>query len=125
MPALYDFHLSVDPETAKALTAPVAEADGYVLNSLPDGNWTATRGNLTRTILLGAFAGKNFHLVFQLQFFAEGTGSVVRLNRDMAGGALKGGAIGASKAADAFQNLSHALGQAFIAQQALVSTTEA
>ena len=48
-------------------------------------------------------AGKKFHVSFIVEFYtAEDGGLIARLNRDVATGALKGGAIGANMTNNAF-----------------------
>lgn len=60
---------------------------------------------------------------FDAQFFVDDKGQlVVRLVRDLGVSALKGGAIGASKTAAAFEATSHAVGSALTNAGALVSS---
>ena len=58
------------------------------------------------TVLFGGLAGRRFQLTFTSEFFIDDQGVLVaRLNRNMAGGALKGGALGATKTENAFVEL--------------------
>jgi hypothetical protein len=87
------------------------QAAGFTVSVNPnDRSFQATRGSLAKTLLLGAMAGKGFHVEFNVQFYSAPGGELLaRLNRSVAGGALKGGAIGANMTNNAFVDTSTAL----------------
>ena len=124
MASAYDFHLTVPPHEARARVRQSLSSQGFEVTDTPNGSLVAKRGRLGLTLLVGAMAGNSMHVSFDLQFFSEDAGSVVRFNRSLAGGALKGGALGASRTADVFQNAAHQLGVALHADNVLVRTTE-
>lgn len=125
MASSYDFFISGDFEAAKALVAAAVTEQGFSIASTPVGGFVISRGSVAGTVLWGAMAGKKFHLRFDIEFFADDQGrTVARLNRGLASGMLKGGAIGASKTATAFQNLGHELGKTLTGAGVLVSTLE-
>jgi hypothetical protein len=103
MATSYDLFFSGDHETAKRRLGGAFEQQGYTLGTRPDNNWVASRGSKTKTFWLGGLAGKGFFLTFEITFFQDATGALVaRFNRNVAGGALRGGAIGAARASSAF-----------------------
>ncbi len=112
MAAVIEFDVSGDQTAAKALVQATAVAQGFAAE--PTGEWSffLTRGSSTKSILLGAMAGKDFYLKFGLDFSAADGHLVVRLSRDIASTAIRGGVIGASKASGAFQQLADAVGAA-------------
>ena len=86
------------------------EGAGFSVTTNPNGTFQATRGSLSRTLLLGAMAGKKFHVTFTVEFFSDPNGNLVaRLNRNVSGGALKGGALGANMTNNAFLDTANAL----------------
>jgi hypothetical protein len=86
------------------------EAAGFEVTINPNGTFLATRGSLSRTLLLGAMAGKKFHVTFNVDFFSDPQGNLIaRLNRNASGGALKGGAIGANMTNNVFLETANAL----------------
>jgi len=110
MASAHDFFLLGDHETAKQLVVSALASEGFVVTSTPTGGLLAKRGSAASTFWLGAFAGKNFQLTFLVDFMVDQQGRLVaRLNRNMAGGAMKGGAIGAAKTDTAFQETANAI----------------
>jgi hypothetical protein len=108
-----DFFITGDHEAGKALVASALQSQGFTVTSTPKGGLLAKRGSTAATIWLGAMAGKNFQVTFNVEFFVDAEGKLVaRLTRDMASGALKGGAIGASKTNTAFVETAGAIGAA-------------
>lgn len=86
------------------------ERAGFTVTLNPNGTFQATRGSLSRTLLLGAMAGKKFHVTFTVEFFSDPNGNLIaRLNRNVSGGALKGGALGANMTNNAFLDTANAL----------------
>jgi hypothetical protein len=109
----YDFFISGDHTAGRELVATTLTSQGFSLEASQTGGLIARRGNQTATIWLGGLAGKNFHVSFGVDFFVDQYGQLVaRLNRNMGLGALKGGAIGASKTDSAFVETANAIGGA-------------
>jgi len=99
------------------------EAEGFAITVNPNGSFQATRGSLSRTLLLGAMAGKKFHVTFTVEFFSDPEGNLIaRLNRNVSGGALKGGAIGANMTNNAFIATSNAVVTSLTAAGLLLTT---
>ena len=112
MASVIEFDVSGDQNAAKGVVQAAAAAQGFAVE--PTGDWSAflTRGSSTKSLLLGALAGKDFYLKFGLDFSVADGHLVARLSRDVASSALRGGVIGASKASTAFQDLADAVGGA-------------
>lgn len=112
MASAIEFDLSGDQLAARRTVEAAALAEGFALE--PTGEWSEflTRGNSTKSLLLGAMAGKDFYLKFGLDFSVADGHLVARLSRDVASSALRGGVLGASRASDAFQKLADAVGAA-------------
>jgi hypothetical protein len=107
---VYDIYFSGNAQTAKDLVARVLVEQGFALESTPKGGWAAKRGSAGMTALLGGLAGKNLQMTFFVEFLAATDGSpIVRLGRNTAAGALKGGAIGANRTNNAFVDVVNAV----------------
>ncbi len=103
MATSYDLFFSGDHEGAKHQLGTAFEKNGFTVQTRPDNNWVASRGSAAKTFWLGGLAGKSFRLTFEIAFFSASDGSLIaRFNRNLAGGALRGGAIGANIANNAF-----------------------
>ena len=124
MPTAYDFHLHTSVENARAAVSRSLSDQGFQVAGTPNGSLLAKRGSLGLTLFVGALAGDKMHVTFDVQFLSDGDGAVARLNRSVAAGAIKGGALGASRAADTFQNTAHRLGVDLHQAQILTQTTE-
>jgi hypothetical protein len=124
MAGTYDYFVSDSVEDARNRVAASIAAQGFTVEATPAGGFMATRGSRAKTVWLGAFAGKDMHVRFDVQFFQDGDRIVVRLSRDLAVGALKGGAIGASRLADLFQNFANRVGTDLQRAGVLVETRE-
>lgn len=124
MPAAYDFHIPTSIDAARDAVAHALTAQGFQVETSPNGSLIAQRGSFGLTMVVGALAGAKMHMRFDVQFFQNGGEAVARLNRSLAGGALKGGAIGASKTADAFQDAANQLGKNLHERGLLRATTE-
>ncbi|WP_025155608.1 hypothetical protein [Leifsonia aquatica] len=110
MASAHDFFLLGDHEAAKQLVISALASEGFTVTTTPNGGLLAKRGSTAATIWLGAMAGKNFQMTFMVDFMVDPQGRLVaRLNRNMTGGALKGGAIGAAKTDTAFQQTANAI----------------
>jgi hypothetical protein len=106
----YDIYLSGDAQAAKDLVARVLGEHGFAVESNPNGGFTASRGSAGMTVLLGGLAGKNLQMTFFVEFLSATDGSeIARLSRNTAAGALKGGAIGASRTNNAFADVVNAV----------------
>lgn len=103
MASSYDFFITGDQNAARNQFAHALTEQGFSVEPTPAGGLVAKRGSMKKTMWLGAFAGKDFHVAFIVEYFTDAQGRLVaRLNRNMAGGALKGGAIGTNKVENAF-----------------------
>ncbi|MGJ4845014.1 MULTISPECIES: hypothetical protein [unclassified Leifsonia] len=113
MAKAHDFFILGDHESGKHLVASALQSEGFTVTTTPTGGLLAKRGSTTATVLLGGLAGNNFQITFTVDFMVDEQGRLVaRLNRNMSGGALKGGAIGASKTDTAFQRTANTIGAA-------------
>lgn len=125
MAASYDYVISGDHASARALIGNALTQQGFTVEATETGNLVIKRGSMGATVWLGAMAGKNFHVSFTVEFFVDAEGRLVaRLNRNMATGVLKGGAIGASKTDTAFVDTANSLAGALSDAGVLVSTVE-
>jgi hypothetical protein len=87
-----------------------------------NGYTTATRGSMSKTLLLGAMAGKNFRIVFPVEYYSGPAGElIVRLSRNLGGGAL-GGALGVNKTNNVFIETVEKVGASLTAKGLLLST---
>jgi hypothetical protein len=109
MASTYDFTLTGGPDAAHQVVFAALAGDGHRASPLADGTFAIVRGSGAATFWLGAFAGKNFHTKFSLQFFDGGGSSVARFTRVGALGGLKGGVIGNSKTIDVFNQAARAI----------------
>jgi hypothetical protein len=111
MATSYDLFFAGDHEVAKGKFGAAFEKDGFTVQSRPDNNWVVSRGSSAKT-LLGGLAGKAFFISFEITFYVDSAGALVaRFNRNLVGGVLRGGAIGAGKASTAFTNTYNSLVQ--------------
>ncbi len=125
MASSYDFFLTDTVDGAKSKVHRVFEEQGYKVTSTPQGNLAGEKGSMGLTVAFGALAGKSMHMKFEAQFFTDDQQRiVVRLSRNLGGGALKGGAIGASRTANAFQNLANVMGTTLNGAGVLAETKE-
>ena len=123
MAGSYDFFVTEGIDATRGRVTAALDAQGFTAETTPNGGFIATRGSATRTLLLGAFAGKGLHLRFDVQFFSGDEGKIiVRISRDLAAGALKGGIIGAAKTADAFTDFANGIGGALDSAGVLAET---
>jgi hypothetical protein len=129
MASSYDYFLSDSIDDARSRVADVLAANGFASEPSPNGGLIASRGNATRTLLLGGLAGKHMHMRFDVQFFTdarpEGDRIVARISRDLAAGALKGGVIGATRTASVFDELATRLGAGLAEAGVLLETRTA
>ena len=112
MASIIEFDLSGDQTAAKGIVQAAAAAQGFAVELADEWRSFLTRGSSTKSLLLGALAGKDFYLKFGLDFSAADGHLVARLSRDVASSALRGGVLGASRASEAFQQLADAVGAA-------------
>jgi hypothetical protein len=109
----YDYFFSGPHDAARHLIDSTVQAQGFALEAMPNGTTKAVRGNLATTLLFGGLAGKGFHVTLWLAYFVDDQGRLVaRISRDLGTAAVKGGAIGASRAHSAFVDVATALGHA-------------
>ena len=113
MASAHDFFLLGDHDAARHLVASTLQREGFAVTATPTGGLLAKRGSTAATVWLGGLAGKNFHVSFVVDFMVDQQGRLVaRLNRNLTGGALKGGAIGAAKMNTAFEQTANAISAA-------------
>ena len=112
MASVIEFTLSGDQAAARDVVLAATAAQGFAAQATNEWSYLLTRGSSTKSLLLGAMAGKGFYLKFGVDFSVAADGFVARLSRDVASAALRGGVIGASKASDSFQQLADAVGAA-------------
>jgi len=125
MAASYDYFITGDHASARGLIERSLEQHGFTVGATETGDFAVTRGSMGATVWLGGLAGKKFHLSFSVEFFVDQEGRLVaRLNRNMTGGVLKGGAIGASKTDSAFVETANMLADALSGAGVLASTLE-
>jgi hypothetical protein len=111
--SMIEFALTGDQEAAKKVVLDAVAQQGFTATARDAWNFDLERGSNGLSIAFGALAGKNFYLKFQLAFSVDAEGKLVaRVSRDVAGSALRGGAIGASKASNTFQDVANAIGAA-------------
>ncbi|ANJ28085.1 hypothetical protein [Agromyces aureus] len=81
----------------------IAQGLGYEATQPTAHSIKLERGNLSKTMLLGAMAGKNFHISFTFDIAVDEQGNTwLRFDQDGALGAVKGGAIGYAKSKNAY-----------------------
>jgi len=113
MAKAHDFFIIGEHENGRRIVASALQSEGFAVTATPAGGLLAKRGSTAMTVLLGGLAGNNFQQTFLVDFMVDQHGRLVaRLNRNMAGGALKGGAIGAAKTDSAFQQTANAIAAA-------------
>lgn len=121
--ASHDFFITGDQVAARTAVSAALQAQGFAVNTLPNGTTVADRGSKPMTFLFGALAGKKFHVSFAIDYSQDANGRLVaRLNRDMVAGAFKGGALGAAKTKSAFEQTANALQAALAAQGILAGS---
>ncbi len=104
MAAKTEFLLSGDAANAQRVVTDALVGEGFAIEPISDGWSKITRGSMAKTVWLGAMAGKNMHVSYLLAFGTDPEGRpLARLDRDLAVGALKGGAIGASRTEDIYR----------------------
>jgi hypothetical protein len=113
MASSIEFELTGDQEAAKQLVLGTLSANGWAVTARDAWNFDITRGKKGKSMWLGAMAGNDFYIPFTLGFSADPNGHLVaRLSRDSVMGAVRGGAIGASKAATVFGETADTIGNA-------------
>lgn len=91
-----------DSQTVPTVIA-IAEGLGYTATTPNPGRIKLERGSLNKTVVLGALAGKSFHISFTFDIGVDGYGNTwLRFDQDRALGAIKGGAIGYAKTKNAY-----------------------
>jgi hypothetical protein len=111
--SMIEFVLTGDQETAKKVVLDAIAQQGFAATAVDGWNFDLTRGSNGLTIAFGALAGKSFYMKFHVGFSADAEGRLVaRLSRDATGSALRGGVIGADKAATTFQQVADSIGAA-------------
>jgi hypothetical protein len=97
------------------------ESAGFRSTATGPGVSRIERGSLGKTVALGAFAGKNFHVSFILSFRLDERGnSYFRFEADGAGSAVKGGAIGYARSKKIFEEATTSIRNATAANNLLL-----
>lgn len=113
MASMIEFVLTGDQEAAKKVVLDAAAEQGFASTARDAWHFDLERGSNGLSLAFGALAGKKFYMKFQLGFSVDGEGKLIaRISRDSAGSALRGGAIGASRATNTFQEVADAIGAA-------------
>lgn len=106
-----EFVLSGDQAAARDIVLAAVASTGFAAEATGEWSYRLTRGNKTKSFWLGGAAGKDFFLTYLLDFSADASGGfVARFSRDTVSSALRGGAIGATKASNEFQSLADSVG---------------
>lgn len=122
MASATDLFLSGDHEHAKQLVHAALIAQGFEVSLTPTRGFHARRGSQALTVLFGGLAGSRFQVTFLIEFMVTEQGLLVaRISRNMTGGALKGGAIGAVKTSNAFDETVARLQETLMRDGAFVS----
>lgn len=120
-----EFVLDGDPTAARDLVMATLTDAGFRIEDATPGWHKIVRGSAGRTALLGGLAGKGLHMSFLLGFGTDEQGRpTVRLDRDVATSALKGGALGASKTAEVYRQTVDAIGAATTSAGTFVASRE-
>ncbi|WP_350348925.1 hypothetical protein ABIQ69_03010 [Agromyces sp. G08B096] len=91
-----------DTQTVPAVIE-IAKRHGYEATTPAPGRIKLERGSMTKTVWLGAMAGKGFHISFTFDIGVDQHGNTwLRFDQDGALGAVKGGAIGYAKTKNAY-----------------------
>lgn len=90
--------VSGDPEAARALLAEFFTARGWRVRETGPHRLDIETGSLRRTLLLGALAGRRFHLRARLELAAIHGGTRIRYRWGATVGRTLGGAVGWARA---------------------------
>ena len=112
MASVMEFTLTGDHAATRGVVLAATAAQGFAAQASNEWSYLLTRGSSTKSLLLGALAGKDFYLKFGVDFSVADGHLVARLSRDVASAALRGGMVGASRASGEFQKLGDGVGAA-------------
>lgn len=113
MASMIEFVLTGDQDAAKKVVLDATVQQGFAPTARDAWNFDIARGSNGLSIAFGALAGRRFYLKFEVGFSVDTEGRLVaRLSRDATGSALRGGALGVTRAATAFQEVADAIGAA-------------
>jgi hypothetical protein len=107
--ATVDYFLTGDHDAARHQLATALHEQGFTVTTQRSGQWSVERGSKTKTFWLGAFAGKQQHLVFTVDFMEHGGALVARVQRPTGQGAMAG-AVGVARSNKAFSEADQAIG---------------
>ncbi|WP_251152038.1 hypothetical protein [Cellulosimicrobium sp. Marseille-Q4280] len=107
--ATVDYFLTGDHDAARHQLATALHEQGFTVTTQRSGQWSVERGSRTKTFWLGAFAGKQQHLVFTVDFMEHGGALVARVQRPTGQGAMAG-AVGVARSNKAFSEADQAIG---------------
>jgi hypothetical protein len=106
------FFVAGDPATARNTLDAVLAGLGFTLQYSDAWNGVAERGSKGATIAAGAFSGKSQHMRVFVSLTADPNGNTAVTVRSGTSG-WAAGAIGASRAATAYQEVFNSLGATF------------
>lgn len=121
--ASQELRLTVPVDQARQLVGASLAEQGFTVQDAANGSLEVSRGSFGTTLVAGAFAGEDMHVRFDVDLLPAENGSIARVNGPGAGGFLKGGAIGASKANDVVREAAHRLGTQLSARGVLEGST--
>ena len=102
--------LSGNDQQTVPVVIEISRGLGYEATQPNPGSIKLERGDFSKTMLLGAMAGKNFHISFTFDIGVDHYGNTwLRFDQDGALGAVKGGAIGYAKSKNAFGEFVNAM----------------
>jgi len=104
------YQLTVPPQQAFQTITQHFSTAGWQVTPTPQG-FTIERGNMTKTVFLGAFAGNSFHVKMSVDLFPDPVGTVVVFHGPSGAAAVKGGIIGYNKSTDAHRWEAYSLAQ--------------
>ncbi|MBD8079627.1 hypothetical protein [Cellulosimicrobium arenosum] len=123
--ATVDYFLTGDHDAARHELAAALQEQGFTITpQQPSGQWSVERGSRSKTFWLGAFAGKNQHLVFTVDFLDAAGALVARVQRATGHGAMAG-AVGIARANKAFEEVDVAIGTRLSARGILANVVRA
>ena len=112
--------LSGNDQQTVPVVIEISRSLGYEATQPTAGSIKLERGDFSKTMLLGAMAGKNFHISFTFDIGVDQYGNTWLRFEEGGLGAVKGGAIGYSKTKKAYGEYLDALRQQVTARGMLL-----
>lgn len=123
--AYNDFFVSGDQADARALFESIVAAEGYAITDLPNGARKYERGNKTKTVWLGVWAGKDFWCWFTASYFTAADGQFVGRITSNTGQGMLGGVYGVAKASGMYDELVAKVHAGLVGRQRLTNLISA